>query len=721
MTLPTYGVPQFGPMDVMEPPMDEPPMEALPPEPEPEPEQALVVADGGDDPSRVAAAIGAAYGADCPLVGLALGENPTDDEWSEWPRALWDRHRDALVEHLHDIDRCRRFRIGDQWLSRIGAQGPWREPARSPNTIRFVHNVIGPALDWRLQVLMEQRPGFRCVPASRVGEPDVAAKSAAGQRALDHMYRVQTMPAVMQEAAGYAQTDGVSFLHTYWNPDGGSSANGQPLGEGETCVHRLEDVRVSANATATKAPAYWVVRETMPLAQAVLQYGAAVVESDVATGDEVLKSWRQRGANVQTTDLLQRQPTVERFTVYLEPSRYVPNGATVVVVGRVVTFLGPLLLGCVPIVRVTDGGKDPAFYPKPQMLQWLELQTALNAGVSKWLENIRKNSGGRFLARANAIVQETLTGAMDSVIEVRAPGDINNVVMPMQGFSVGKDVMDLISWTLGRLEDLSGFTPSARGQTSGNESGRAILAAKESLERHFAGAVMALADAMAKWGTVQLRMVRMYYEMPRLVGVMGNGRPDLVREIQAQDVDGVDDVSVDPETLMPTPRSLKLFQLDDLYAKQIIGPDEYRRRYPMASMDDISTPNALQESYALRVVEMLRTGAPLPPVLWQEDENIGQTVLERELILAPNVDPMIQQAAGQRWMELAAQAMQKMAPPPMAGAPMEGGPAPAEEPDLGAATPTGLMPGPIAAAPISVQPQTLQDQAAATFEQAAVQ
>jgi hypothetical protein len=75
----------------------------------------------------------------------------------------------------------------------------------------------------------------------------------------------------------------------------------------------------------------------------------------------------------------------------------------------------------------------------------------------------------------------------------------------------------------------------------------------------------------------------------------------------------------------------------------------------------------------------------------------------------------VQQAAMGRWMELAQQAAQKMAPPPQ---PMGG---PGDAPDLGTAQPTGLLPGPIAAAPISAQPQTIADMASATFEETAPQ
>lgn len=692
--------------------------------PETTPASSLVVVMEGADRWQAAAAISAVYGDTCPLVGIAEGEPVDGSQWAGWVRSLWDRHADPMREHLHDIDRCRRFREGEQWLSRLGNRGAWREPPKSANTVRYVHNVVGPALDWRLQVLNEQRPGFRASPSSRISDPSAAPKSVAAQRALDTTFTAQAMPGVRDEAAYYAQTDGVAFLHTWWDRDAGQTDEvGLRLGDMRTTVHRLDDVRVSANASATRAPDYWVLRETIPLASAVLQYGAEVSDQASAlTTGRGRSGWRERLDGRHTTDLLRSQELVERYTVYCAPSRYVPEGMTVVVVGQLLVHLGPLPCGVVPMVRVTDGTKDPAFFPRPQMWQWLELQQALNAALSKWLENIRKNAGGRYLARANAIVQETMTAVQDSVIEVRSPGPIGDVVLPVSGFSVGKDTMDLISWTLGRLEDLSGFTPSARGSVSGDASGRAILAAKESLERHFAGAVMAMADALTSWAKIQLAFMRHYYEVPRLIAVVGDSRPDLVQHLRGRDLDGVEDVGVDAETLMPLPRSLKLFQLNELLAAGALTIEEYRRRYPMASLEDLTTPNAVQEAYALRIVEAIRRGEPLPPVVWPEDEAIGQTVLERELIFAPNVPEPMRQAALARWDALAQQGAAKagMLQPPAAPA-LGAGPTGMEPPDLGANTPTGNLPVPLAAAPLELQPQTVAQEAAAQFEQTALQ
>jgi 2-methylcitrate dehydratase PrpD len=73
------------------------------------------------------------------------------------------------------------------------------------------------------------------------------------------------------------------------------------------------------------------------LAQAVLTYGSGVADADVMTGDPVVGTWRAT-RDTTVADLQRRQQTVERFTVYCAPSRYLPDGATLVVVGDAVVF-----------------------------------------------------------------------------------------------------------------------------------------------------------------------------------------------------------------------------------------------------------------------------------------------------------------------------------------------------------------------------------------------
>jgi len=55
--------------------------------------------------------------------------------------------------------------------------------------------------------------------------------------------------------------------------------------------------------------------------------------------------------------------------------------------------------------------------------------------------------------------------------------------------------------------------------------------------------------------------------------------------------------------------------------------------------------------------------------VWQDNESIQQSVLDRDLILAGGTPPEQMQVAQQRWQELAAQGQKKTNPPPQPGSP----------------------------------------------------
>lgn len=626
----------------------------------------------GPSPEEVAeaererkSALEATYGSDFPLAGEA---EPTDSDWVDWVKNRWEAHRAGVQDALFDAQRNRLFRSGIQWISSTANRGAWREPPMPRDAVRAVDNQIGPALDWALQVMGEQRPGFRFSPTNP--DPDRQRKAQAMQLATEYQWHRLDMRRVMMEAAYWAQTDGCSFLLTYWDTEAGAweemvpGQGARPMGDVGTKVYRLEQVRVSAEATATQKPMYYVLRDVMPLAQAVALYGPDVAEEL----DQSLA-----GEGTMTTDLsrftfaplLQDQRTVDRYTVFCDRSAYLPEGLTCVVVGRKLVF-GPsdLVSGRIPVVRITDGSSDPSFYPRARMSEWIAPQMRINMVLSKWIESVRRNAGGMFVSKTGAIVGETFVGGGNSVIEVRGAAPLGETLMQMNGFSVGNDAKELLQKEMKTLESLTGWNDSARGQFSSSQSGRAVLAIREQLERAFAPLVYAMSDAMAGWGESVVAWMRWGYQMPRLIGVVGGNRPDLAREFSSVDFDQVVDVRVDPETLMPMPRTLRLYLLDQDLERGIIDPKEYRRRRPMAYLTDGSSADDVQEAKAKRVSEQIRLGDEPEPIVWQDNEAIHQDVLEQDIILAGDVPPEVRDAAMQRWSALAQQAAQKMGPAP---------------------------------------------------------
>jgi hypothetical protein len=650
--------------------------------------------DTGDDEERVRqrkAALRALYG---DLFPLSTEEEAETEDWVRWCEALWTKHEPGKRTRMHIGERNRLMRQGVQWISSTNLE-KWREPPKPKDAARVVNNLIGPALDQRVQILGENRPGFKTRPVTQ--DPDDIRKAEAQQIALEYQYDQQGMRHLIREAAYWCGTDGVAFWLTYWDPDAGPwheemavdfdgnpvlDSEGQPLSEGSfpmgdvrTRTLRLDQVCVSANATATMKPTYWVIRERIPLSLAVASHGAGVAEAATHASGE-----SQETATYDPplwSEMFEEQDTVLRYTVFCEPSEFLPQGLLTVTVGDKVVYVGDLPCGVVPMVRFTDGSSDPNFYPRPIMDDWVDHQVRINVLLSRWVDSVRINSGGRFFAKPKALSHETLVGGLHSIIEVRGTGNIAESVQAVPNFSVGQDVKELLASELAAFEAKSGWSQASRGQFSSDASGRAILAAREALERVFSDPVAAAAQAMTEWGKVSLAWMRWGYDLPRTLGVMGTGRPDLARAVSSEDLDGAADVEVMAETLMPMPSSLKLFMLDQNLEKGIISTQEYRQRMPFAYIRDMQTPDTDHFARARRVAEAIRQGAEAPVVKWQDNEAIHQDVLEREIILRDDLDPNVVAVAEQRWMALAQQAQMKMggAPPeqPQPGAP-PGGP-----------------------------------------------
>jgi hypothetical protein len=394
-----------------------------------------------------------------------------------------------------------------------------------------------------------------------------------------------------------------------------------------------------------------------------------------------------------------------------------------IVVGNEVVFgPKPLLWGVIPVVPVRDGSSDPSYYPRPIMEQWIDHQMRVNALLSKWVENIRVNAGGRFLTRPNAIATETFMGGVTSMIEVRGAGSMGDSIQPVNGFSVGNDVKEALALEQRAFENASGWNQVSRGQATG-ESGRAIIATREQLERVFSPVVSAIAQAYTDFAKVALAGMAWGYDVPRALGTVGKGRPDLARAISSSDFDGQADVKVEKASMMPMPLAFRMYMLDNWLQTGVIDLKEYRRRQMFALASNISSPDDDQEARAKRVADAIRTGEPIPELRWQDNEAIHQDVLERDILLQDDLDPQIIAVAQERWTALANQAMQKQGGPP--GAPPMAPPAPGAGPEGGppAASVPSLPPGqlPLAASnpPIGVAPLMQQSLAGIPDEEIA--
>ena len=658
--------------------------------------------DGVDRSEKDAALRRILYGHDFPI---ADGNAPDDPgAWAMWARGLWDSRREAVQAHLHLVERNRLFRAGQQWISSARGNGQWSEPPRPRDAARVVYNMIDKALDQRLQIMMDQRPGFTVTPVTQ--DPDDKRKASAQQMALEYQYEQQRMSRVAREALYWAQTDGVAFWHQFWDAERGpwdeqlglAPGEKKPMGDLNCQTVRVEQVRVASNATATQDPNWVIIRDVISRSEAAQRYGVTGMEAGESlsgttsqptySGAEGIGAWVLSQTTIGEGQRLRDQEVTERFTIYLRPHADVlPDGLQMVVVGDDVVFgPSPLLWNTIPVIPVRDGSSDPSYYPRPIMEQWLDHQIRVNALLSKLMENIRVNAGGRFLVRPNAITTETFMGGVTSMIEVRGAGPMTDSIQPVPGFSVGDDVKEALALERAAFESASGWNQTSRGQTTG-ESGRAIIATREQLERVFSPCVSAAAQSFTDWCRVSLAGMAWGYDMPRNLGTVGKSRPDLASAISGSDFDGQSDVKVEPSSMMPMPLAFRMYLLDNWLQAGVIDMKEYRRRQTFANAKDIASPDEDQEARAQRIADAIRLGQPVPEMRWQDNEAIHQDVLDRQILLQDDLAPEVIAMAHERWVALAQQAQQKAGAVPQQGgaAPMEGGPE-------SASVPSGILP-----------------------------
>ena len=371
--------------------------------------------------------------------------------------------------------------------------------------------------------------------------------------------------------------------------------------------------------------------------------------------------------------LLRDHEKVVRLTVYCEASEYLPKGLTMVAVGqKLVISPMPLPYGVVPMVRWTDGSPDPSFYPLACCMDWIEPQQRINAIISKWIESIRKAANSNLLARGGQISGETLIGGTLNIVEIKnlSPGvPLSEAVTEIGPYDMSESAERALAQEVKNIEDLTGYNDATRGSFTADQSGRAILAVREQVERVFAPFVNAASNAMVRWAEITLAIMKTNYDLPRAIAIQGENRPDRARLLTGEDLDPATQVWVDPETLMPMPRSLRLAVLDDLLQKGMISQQEYRRRMPFAMVQNLESPDSDQSARAYRIAEGIRRmGSDAQyPILWIDDEAQHQDVLERQIIFDDTLSDPIRSVAYERWMRLAQQAQMKqqgMALPP---------------------------------------------------------
>ena len=576
-------------------------------------------------------------------------------DWRKWVDGQRKRQEGPLRDKRLHWSRHRHFRHGYQWISTRDGR-TWREPQADVNDVKAVLNLIGPALDFRLGILSEQKPGFRHEAIG--GNGTASRESAEAQQAVaEYYFYLLRAWNVFLDAWYNAQTDGVSFIHIYIDPTAGPTredldlipptderfpglqsqgynVNAQgllelpyqdegleaPPGteprilyEGEIAARVLlaHEVVFDPEARSVNGPvdkARWcIVRRMRDIAQARLETGNPKLESEqaVTSQNDVLDmpmdrqmGW-QRGLPPFPTSNLRTTDGVPEYLIWIAPNLHEPGlekGIWLRVIGNEIVERGEELPGgIIPLARVTDGSSDPSMFPRPVMADWIGDQLAINALLSSLLKHARWFAGGRLLSMKGTVLEETYSSIVGSNVEYAGTKpDVFPNVPP------GGDAWRLLDWLIKKLEDKHGWNDIARGQLTGTSgasaadiSGRAVLATRELFERAFGPVVRAAAEGATEFAHLIVKYSAWLFDTPRMIPAVG-GRGDLAKRIDSEMLGDRPVVYVDPETMMPLPRALRQQLLEEQLDKGRISQATYQKRSVFADIRDLQMGDTAQ-------------------------------------------------------------------------------------------------------------------------------
>lgn len=585
------------------------------------------------------------YGPNFPDLNSQDGK-----DWRLWIESERKKQEPIMRDKRLHWARHRHFRNGHQWISTRDGR-LWREPQSDVNDLRPILNIIGPALDFRLGVMAEQRPGFRHEGA---GSDITSRESAEAQQSVAEYYfyllRAWNM---FLDAWFHGQTDGASFIQVFIDKSKGPTKenvklipptderyagleaqgynkletglielpiteSGEPAEVGQPgeqiylgeISHRLllaHEVLFSPEARTINGPgepaAKWgLVRRIRDVAEARIETGDEKIESEmiITSQSDVLDmpidrsmGW-QRGLPPFPTRRQRVLDGVPEYLLYIRPDVHEPGLEK----GKWIRLVGNTIVeddggeglpgGLIPLARITDGSSDTDIFPRPVMSDWIPDQVTINAVLSSLLKQVRYFAGGRMLATKNTILEETYSNVVGSVIEYQ--GMKPDFFEPSG--SGNNEAWKTIEFLIKKLEDKTGWNDIARGQISQSGSaqdvsGRAVLAAQQLFERTFGPAVRAAAEGATEWAHLIVTYAKTLFQDSPRLIPAANGRGDLAKMISGEDLGEKPLVYVDPETLMPMPRALRQQLLEDKLDKGRITLKTYQARSMYADIKDL--------------------------------------------------------------------------------------------------------------------------------------
>lgn len=495
-----------------------------------------------------------------------------------------------------------------RWNAELNRLETKREPKHRQ---RQRINLIKGKYTARIAKFTKLPPGPSVVPATTDREDIFNAR--ASQKALEYITRKNDLPQKWMTAMQWVPLTGKAFWAVRFDPKAMSQTSldgkSQPI-LGDVTVDNVSafELLVADPGVERLGEQSEIMRVKMVPVKDLeqrFQLPPDTIKSEMVDADIFFyqRQIADLGSRYQgsSSKAMQQQDDQSGYALRIEtftaPCAKYPMGRYVVVAGRKLLKNEQQLPGDFrfltenpyPFVEFSDEASPGQFYPDAFVERLIGLQSRYNRYQSQLDEHLILHMFPKLMVpKQSALAPDAYDNEAGEKIEYTA---LPNIPEPhfLQPASILGDVWNAMMLLKKDMDDVSLIYPSSIGGAGGSSSGFQTNLLQEAADQVHGPAIQRNAYALREAYLKLRHLMKLHYDIPRLVSIAGKNNIPEVFEFSQQTIDEQADVVIEPEQLAPQMKSAKM--------------DMFRQMFVDGMFGNPQDPRVLK-----RVNEVLRTG-----------------------------------------------------------------------------------------------------------------
>lgn len=465
---------------------------------------------------------------------------------------------------------------------------------------RHAINRIKPKVTARRAKLIKNKVRIFVVPASAEQEDRLNAK--ATQRALDYIWRRDGLEQKRRRALLKAETQGRGYWWVHHNPTkigyvlttdpltGQKTRQEAQLGDVEIEVGGAYEVLVGDPSIPTIGEQPEIIRIRMrPIDDMKARYpdfAQFIKEKGSTGGGEDWFRYEKQTASLNSTgtggtDAAKKadEKSILVTEHFLRPCGKYPKGAYRVLVGDILVkneeelpygFYD--LPNPFPVEEFVDVPSASQYWGTTLIEQLSPLQREYNLGRSKLVEHIKKAVHPKVIVfKQHRLPNGAWNDKAGEIIELfHTPGLPPPIIVTPQ--NLAGDLWRVLEMVRQEFDDISQVYPSSEGKSGGSTSGFQTNLLQEATDMVHRQDVEAIDSSVEQMMIKIRRIMKLSYDVPRLLGAIGKNLESEAIEFFADQIDEAADLKVESGSALPDLRAQRMQMVKEMYDGQMFGP-----------------------------------------------------------------------------------------------------------------------------------------------------